>query len=263
MASAAFSIEEIEYALSTLAYYRGDVPKAARFLHIPARQLEQWVAHPPSEDRSSKIALPGGRPFPPVAFQDKDREEELFAPAPEVSEWMRSVFIQEGSPLFNRDHEHLQEAEIGVLWTNVACSRQGRSVAGTAGFPSSQGDRWAKARNAWLMRQWFGLMPDFLITLDSVYATQAADATWCALLEHELYHCGQARDVYGDLAFNPQTGLPIYTIRGHDCEEFVGVVRRYGAGSAASGTKQLVEAALQTPSIAEMRISAVCGTCLR
>ena len=82
-----------------------------------------------------------------------------------------------------------------------------------------------------------GDLPDFLITFNTVYAAEADDATWCARCEHELYHCGQAMDRWGSPRFNPFTGLPVFCVRPHDCEEFVGVVKRYG-GQAAAGERR-------------------------
>lgn len=88
---------------------------------------------------------------------------------------------------------------------------------------------------------------------------QAGDAEFCALVEHELYHCGQERDAFGAPKFR-QSGLPAFTMRGHDVEEFVGVVRRYGAD--ASGVRDLVEAASHEPTIARASIAQACGTCM-
>nr|WP_271894430.1 putative metallopeptidase [Phyllobacterium sp. IY22] len=47
-------------------------------------------------------------------------------------------------------------------------------------------------------------------------------------MEHELYHAGQDRDSFGAPKFRKSTGLPVFILRGHDIEEFIGVVRRYG-----------------------------------
>ncbi|WP_267902481.1 putative metallopeptidase [Sinorhizobium meliloti] len=44
---------------------------------------------------------------------------------------------------------------------------------------------------------------------------------------------------------------PVFTVRGHDVEEFVGVVRRYGADAA--GVRAIVDAANRPPEIAGHR----------
>jgi hypothetical protein len=37
------------------------------------------------------------------------------------------------------------------------------------------------------------------------------DATFCALVEHELSHCGQERDEFGMPRFKKSTGLPAFS----------------------------------------------------
>lgn len=199
------------------------------------------------------------RPRPPE--QIFDIEGPSFLPAPDVSEWIDDTFIQAGSEIENPDHAHLQHATIGVLWTSVANARQGRSVIGQAeeGSPRAMG-RWAKARAVQQVVEWFGEIPDFIITLDASYCAQASDIEFCALVDHELYHCAQDRDDFGAPKFRKDTGRPAFTMRGHDVEEFIGVVRRYGADAA--GVRALVDAAAQQPTIARVSIAQACGTCL-
>lgn len=199
------------------------------------------------------------RPRPPELIFDL--EGPSFLPAPDMSEWINETFIDEGSEIENPDHAHLQHASIGVLWTSVANARLGRSVIGQAeeGSPRAMG-RWAKARAEQQVVEWFGEVPDFIITLDASYCAQASDIEFCALVDHELYHCAQERDQYGAPKFRKDTGRPAFTMRGHDVEEFIGVVRRYGAD--ASGVRALVDAAAQQPTIARVSIAQACGTCL-
>lgn len=63
--------------------------------------------------------------------------------------------------------------------------------------------------------------------------------SWC-VVEHELYHAAQETDAFGAPKFNRSTGRRVFTIRGHELEEFVGVVRRYGADAA--GVRGIVDA---------------------
>jgi hypothetical protein len=74
-----------------------------------------------------------------------------------------------------------------------------------------------------------------------------------------MYHIGQARDEFGAPVFVKSTGLPKLAIRGHDVEEFVGVVRRYGAGV---DVQRMVDAAKAAPEVAKINIARACGTCL-
>lgn len=189
-----------------------------------------------------------------------DLEGPTFVPSPELESWLIHTFIADDATLFNEDHAHLQQANIGVLWTSIKNVRQGRRVVGQAevGKPTAMG-RWAKARAELQVEEWFGDIPDFILTFDAEYAEAASDAAFCALAEHELYHAAQARDEYGAPKFNRQTGLPAFTIRGHDVEEFIGVVRRYGADAA--GVRELVAAAALGPTVSEADIRTCCGTC--
>ena len=185
-----------------------------------------------------------------------------FVPAPELATWLRSTFIDEGAPLQKEDHFHLRFAQIGVLWTSIENSRHGRRFVGQAerGDPAVMG-KWAKARAELQVVQWFGDIPDFILTFDASYASSCADAQFCALVEHELSHCGVERDEFGAPKFKKSTGLPSFTLVGHDVEEFVGVVRRYGAD--ATGVRALVDAANAIPTVGAAAISAACGSCRR
>jgi hypothetical protein len=183
-----------------------------------------------------------------------------FIPAPDVGAWIRTSFLDPESPLYNVEHDHLNSADIGVLWTNVGNSRHMNAIAGTAEMPTPQGGKWQKGRALYQLRRWFGAEPDFLITLSAEYAAEVSDVVFCALVEHELYHCAQRLDAFGIPMFT-QEGRPKFGIRGHDVEEFVGIVRRYGAKAGAGDTEALVKAARRKPEIAAADIKALCGTC--
>lgn len=201
------------------------------------------------------------RPRPPKQLLDPPGSP-LFVPAPELVAWLRKTFIAEDGPLTNPDHAHLVQAEIGALWTNEPARDHQLAVAGMAEIPVFRGKRWVKARQEQQMLDWFGLVPDFVITLFAPYAHFAPDDTFCALVEHELYHCGIQLDRWGVERFR-RDGTPVWAIRGHDVEEFVGVVRRYGAHASAGETAALVEAAKGQPEVAEVQLQAACGTCRR
>ena len=202
------------------------------------------------------------RPRPPEDLSDPgSNPARPCVPALDVAAWLREAFVDEDGPLANPEHSHLREAHIGVLWCAVPNRRQGNAVAGQAEIPMARGGAWAKARHDQQLEEWFGDVPDFVLTFDPVYAAQASDLTFCALVEHELYHCGHARDGFGAPRFT-RDGRPVFTVRGHDVEEFVGVVARYGAGSAAGKTAALVEAANRPALFGAADVRCVCGTCL-
>lgn len=200
------------------------------------------------------------RPTPPAELlEDLDG---LFLPSPELASWVRSALIEDGGPLTNPDHAHLQQADIGFLWTSVPNSRQGRTILGQCELGATIGGmgKWAKARAKQQLREWFaGEIPDFVITISASYAAECSDIEFCALLEHELFHAAQDLDLFGLPKFT-KDGRPVFGLRSHDVEEFIGVVKRYGAVSQEIA--QLVQAANRGPEIGSVRIAQACGTCL-
>lgn len=203
------------------------------------------------------------RPYPPedLATFSEIEMADRFVPAFDLRDWIADTFLSEESDLFNADHAHLRDAVLGVLWTNCDNSRNMRSVIGQAELmpPAAMG-KWQKARAAQQVEEWFGTMPDFLLTFSAPAAHGMDDASFCALVEHELYHCAQGLDLFGMPKFR-KDGSPVFAIKGHDVEEFVGVVARYGA--KAAGVEQMAEAAQRRPLIGEASIAGVCGTCRR
>lgn len=205
--------------------------------------------------------MPISQCLPMPGSETIDSPSDWFAPSPELAIWADSTFISEDSTLENQDHFHLRTACIGYLWTNVGNSKKGRTVIGTAEIGKPQGamGKWSRSRAELQVTEWFGQVPDFIITVSATWWVEANDAERCALIEHELYHCAQDRDAYGAPKFSQSTGRPSFVIRGHDVEEFVGVVRRYGADT--SGVRELVDAANAEPEIAVANIAHACGNC--
>ena len=273
------ALADHEFTLELLAtVYKGDVKACARSLQLERKQIEKWLRQKHREERQAeaevarkeKSELRGAkRPYPPeVLFEESEDEDEqdnvgLLVPAPELDVFVRQTFLNPSSRLYNMHHDHLELARIGYLWSNVENSRQGNRVVGMAEKPFAKGDAWAKQRYYFQLMQWFGRVPHFVITLDAECANDYSDGQFCGLLEHELYHCAPKLDDEGEPMLNPFTNEPVFCMRGHDVEEFVGVVRRYGAGNAAGGTQALVNAAKGKPQIARVDIAAACGTCLR
>lgn len=201
------------------------------------------------------------RPYPPQDLATLSDLEMLdrFVPAPDLLEWIRATFLEEASPLYNHEHAHLRDAALGVLWTNCDNSKQMRAVIGQAELmpPMAMG-KWQRARAIQQIEEWFDGMPDFLLTFSAPAAAGMDDPSFCAMVEHELYHCAQKLDEFGMPKFK-QDGTPSFAIRGHDVEEFVGVVARYGA--EAAGVSAMVDAATAGPTIGRASIAGICGTC--
>ncbi|WP_025126464.1 putative metallopeptidase [Pseudomonas sp. PH1b] len=196
------------------------------------------------------------RPTPPANLLDS--VWLTLRPAPEVWEWIQQEILAETGSIHNPEHAHLIDVNIGVLWASSAFNKKGRSVLGQAEQLMIRAGGWQKARQEQQMREWFGEEPEFLITLAADYCAQCSEAEFCALVEHELYHIAHKADKYGAPAFGDD-GMPKLEMRGHDVEEFVGVVRRYGA---SHDVQQLIDAASRPPEVAKINISRACGTCL-
>lgn len=192
-------------------------------------------------------------------------------PALELEAWVRAEILAENRPLSNYDHAHLREfeARVAFLWCFESLRKKGRRVLGTAQLGEPSGDAWTKALRRDHLVRLFGYVPDFLITIDAHFAASALDErlpqNLLAVVEHELYHCGQDTNSWGDPRFT-QDGEPVWGIRPHDTEEFAGVVRRYGVGASANA-QPLVEAVdwvrAHGPDVAPSTLEGVCGSCLR
>ena len=198
------------------------------------------------------------RPFPPVEFVEEFAPYIKLIPATGVREWVIEQIISEDGVLHNPDHLHLLQADIAFMWAATAFTKQGRTVLGQAEEVMMRAGGWQKARMEQQLYEWFGHKPDFIITLAGDFCSQCGDLEFCALVEHELYHIAQQTDEFGAPKFTRE-GDPKLCMRGHDVEEFTGVVRRYGA---SADVQNLIDAASRPAEVANIDIAKACGTCL-
>jgi hypothetical protein len=261
MSRRTYTDDDRAVALSFVDACGGDVKKAARRANVPENVLRYWLKGGGIDPLELALETGGdsGRPYPPPGLRDIDRPYDTFAPAPEVAKWAMATFVLDGAPLQNPDHAHLALANIEVMWTTVANIRQMRQVAGQMRTPFSQGDKWVKALYEFNLRQMFGDVPDFIMTLDAVIASQMSNTQFCALVEHELYHAAQKVDRFGSPRFS-EDGEPQFAIRGHDIEQFKGVRRRYGA--TTDDEREYEAIAKLPPLLTTEKIDFACGTCL-
>ena len=207
------------------------------------------------------------RPFPPTDFIDQADEEEAIriVPASDLKQWVVANFLTLGGPLHNPDHDHIaemlhdNEGFLAFAWASTAYTRAKRMVLGQCEKVMFQQGGWKKARQEQQMRDWFGFVPIYLITIDASFCEKANDNEFCALFEHELYHIGVERDSDGEIIYSDHTGLPKHYLAGHDVEEFIGVVKRWGANDSV---KRLVEVAKNPPFVSDLDISKCCGNCV-
>lgn len=218
------------------------------------------------EERRMELFLLGGRPLPPVHLASPMRAPVLILPDLDLEDWVRTHFIgREGEPLskfHNPDHWHLalEDCKIGFQWTNVENWRGGNRVIGSAELVGKCGNKWQTAEYHYHLARYFGDVPTFLIRLDSVWCAQASDAEFGALIDHELYHCSLRMDDDGQPKVD-RFGNYTFAEKGHDVEEHIGVVRRWGAKASGAATVALVEAAMRPPEIAAVDIEGVCCGC--
>lgn len=199
------------------------------------------------------------RPYPPAGLVGDDASIfTVLMPAPEVREWIsRNILADDGS-LHNPDHSHLIDADLCFLWASSVFAKQGRTVLGQAEKVMFRAGGWQKARQEQQMREWFGYVPEFIITLAADHCSQCSDIEFCVLVEHELMHIGQDMGEYGSPKFDKQ-GRPKLRLVGHDVEEFIGVVQRYGA---SRDVQLMIDAAKRGPSVGRVSIAHACGTCI-
>lgn len=159
------------------------------------------------------------RPLPPALLLNPHDPKSYISiiPANGVHDWLQHHILSDDGDLYNPDHQHLHEADLCFLWASNAFEKKGRSVLGQAEEVAMRAGGWQKARMEQQMYEWFGRVPQFIITLAADYCSQCSDLEFCALIEHELYHICQATDEFGAPKFT-QEGLPKLKLRGHDVE---------------------------------------------
>lgn len=202
--------------------------------------------------KAKPAAVIGARPYPPADLW-------RYLPAEGVAEWVQDEILADDGRIHNPDHAHLLDADLVFLWAPGGFTKAMKTVIGQAEEVMIRAGGWQGGRQEQQFEDWFGRVPAFMITLDASYCAQCSDAEWCALVEHELYHVAQAQDEFGAPKFG-RDGKPKLKIRGHDVEEFVGVVKRYGPSVEV---KRLVDAANAGPELRMGNIAHACGTCLK
>lgn len=247
--------------------------QAAKFGNVEEAALRFWATGASENDPVLVLDSSGAdweppeeMPEPPEHLTSIIRWPEAFAPAYDLQRWMVHHFVSGVGALTNDEHVHLRAANIALEWTNIENAKAMRGIIATAELPGGNGSKWAKGRELYRLQQEWGdhweelpgALPDFLITVDAVWWAMNDAASRCATLDHELYHCFYK--IKNGAPVLDNRGMPLWAMRGHDIEEFVGVRRRWGA--KAAGTTEL-EACPTLPEIAYARVVAACGTCAR
>lgn len=129
------------------------------------------------------------------------------------------------------EFQQLKDGEVVLmlLMRHEEKVKQGRRILGEIALPRFMGPLAPLA--SWLLaKACDGHMPDYIVWFDAEWWAEATPIQREALVYHELCHAEQAADRDGEPKFD-DAGRPVWTIKGHDVEEFSAVVRRYGAWS--------------------------------
>ena len=188
----------------------------------------------------------------------------LIMPSSSLGQWAWATFIDPSGELTNDEHYHLADATLLFYWSATPMNKGGKKVIGQTALPQCQGNAWTRALYERLIDQdskhcvGLGAWPDFIITIDT-YAANLTDRRFCALIEHELYHCAQAIDAFGNPKIDMETGKPKYMLRAHDVEVFIGEVRRYGIQGGDGALSVLANAILEGGTVEQSEIDLACG----
>jgi hypothetical protein len=185
----------------------------------------------------------------------------VLEPNHELTDFVKRAFIAQDAKLYNEDHLHLEETDIAFLFTNIQNVTKSRRVIAQVEEGEPKGRPWVKAKKEVQIRGWFERIPDYIVTIDAVAWMEMSNNQKCAVLEHELYHIQQKLDEFQSPMFYKDSGLPILTLVGHDVEEFIGVVERYGAFSHE--LERMKQALNSAPELSIEKINGVCGNCMR
>jgi hypothetical protein len=128
------------------------------------------------------------RPLPPALLQSSEpwTPDIRFSLASEVWQWVQTEILADTGSIHNPDHAHLIDAHIAVMWASSGFEKAGRRVPGQAEQVAFRAGGWQKARMEQQMRDWFGDVPAFIITLSADYCSTCSDTEFCGWIEHEL-----------------------------------------------------------------------------
>ena len=182
-------------------------------------------------------------PLPPEHLREPGFELE---PAPEVVAWLRQMFIDEGAPLFNPRHAHLQKVDLVAMWTNVEYVEGGVAVVGQAEIVNVNGKPWQRADKVDRLCMLHGNIPQARVWLYAPAWYERGFWRACSVGEHELGHYGHKQNREGERLHDDEDRPQLCTLA-HDVEEFVFIMERYGVGHCAGQSRELVEAALRKP----------------
>ena len=178
----------------------------------------------------------------------------MFFKSPEIAAYAQAI-IQ----VFPEHFEHLQECRIGYLITDEEIRMQGRDKAGYAIMPQAMGQN-GKLFD-WTLAVQFGFIDecfDAPVPPDAIMVVQ--QEAWqvyqpiqrAGLVFHELKHIAHLHTKDGEPRYSDEDGRPLYSIIGHDVEEFTEVAALFGQQTQWKGFAQIVLGSELDPRVHEV-----------
>ena len=167
-------------------------------------------------------------------------------PAPEVVDWLRGMFIDDGAPMLNPRHAHLRKVDLVAMWTNAEYVEGGVLVVGRAEIVNVNGKPWDRIDKIDRLCMLHGNIPQARIWLYGPTWFERGFWRACSVGEHELGHYAHKENKEGEKLFD-DFDRPVLTKQTHDVEEHVFIMERYGVDYCAGRTRDFVEAALRPP----------------
>lgn len=137
---------------------------------------------------------------------------------------------------FKDRFEHLGECRIGYIFTDEEIRMQGKVKAGMVIMPSAMGQN--RTLYEWALSQTFdfkddiyeeSVWPDVVMIVNSDCWEVYNAVQRVMLVYHEMLHIAQATTKDGEERYSEEDGRPLYSIIGHDVEEFEEVAELFGA----------------------------------
>lgn len=145
-----------------------------------------------------------------------------------------SEAAQLGMLLINKveEHAHLQAATVGYVFRDDELRRHGKVIAAECILVERilQADkRWSRLVKWALLRIMDQPeLPDFLVLIDRNLWAGYGPEEKLALIDHEISHAKYETEDDGETPKLTKDGLYRWAIRGHDFEDFTGVIERNG-----------------------------------
>ena len=146
-----------------------------------------------------------------------------------------AAYAQAAIQAFPEHYEHLQECRIAYLVTDEDIRMQGRDKAGFVIMPTAMGQN-GKIFD-YVLAEFFGFIdecrevpvaPDVVMVIGREAWESYSPTRRVCLVCHELIHIAHAETKDGEPRYHEDDGRPVFTLIGHDVEEFTTIALMFG-----------------------------------